>query len=773
VSAGGTVEVDLQSLVSDENAEDRHTFELTGGTSGRIEATVSGAVLEVRASDDAKGETTQLGLQVSDGENTVEGILPVQVLEHSKPPPVAVDDDEETTQGKPVTISVVSNDDDPLGKGLEASLLTPPAESMGSAQVVDAGRSIEFTPRSDFFGSASFVYSVTDETGDPARTSRATVRVSVIGYPSAPAAPTGQIASKLVDLRWGAPAANGAPITGYLVERRAEGGASADRFTTTTGATTYRDTAVTNGTKYQYRVLAVNDAVKSGDDERNWSEWSALLQPDQVPDAPDPPTLTFGDRSVRVDWDEPDNQGSEIAEYEVRLSGGFAASQTKAVLAPATVLDWTGLDNGTDYTFTVRARNDAEANGGWGEPSAASTESPAGRPQAVSTFDADRLDENTAVGGAVQLVWSAPTSAQINATELDRFELRWWRTSSSGTTAGTMTATPQETSKKIYNLQNGEEYVFELVAINKAPDKGVPKTSDTVTPAARPATMASPTVAPGAEAAGQTIRVTASLPANNGELVQSVEFDVGNGQWTRAPIGNPGAPAGSQIDFTIGPASGTSLNNGSTYQVRLRACNDVACGDPSGASEAVPYGVPGAPNVSAIPNGNSITWTWAQPTLNGGRFERYEVSLDGGGWTTHSGTTFSRNFACGESHGLQVRVVNDGGAGEKVGGVGSDSASTAVCPPPVTPPSATGLNVVLYGGGHVGVSYDVAWPSAQSEPITCRFYIDGALRFEAQCGTFASNQFFGIAVGDHTFYATATDRFGQTATTATISRFVT
>jgi hypothetical protein len=74
-------------------------------------------------------------------------------------------------------------------------------------------------------------------------------------------------------------------------------------------------------------------------------------------------------------------------------------------------------------------------------------------------------------------------------------------------------------------------------------------------------------------------------------------------------------------------------------------------------------------------------------------------------------------------------------------------------------PTATNLIVVVYGGGHVGVAFDVGWRSGR-DPVTCHFFRDGVEVFTAQCGTRSSKQFYGVPAGTHRFYATVSDRFG-------------
>jgi len=80
---------------------------------------------------------------------------------------------------------------------------------------------------------------------------------------------------------------------------------------------------------------------------------------------------------------------------------------------------------------------------------------------------------------------------------------------------------------------------------------------------------------------------------------------------------------------------------------------------------------------------------------------------------------------------------------------------------------------VIYGDGHVGMAFDVAWQSGR-DPVTCHFLIDSVEVFTAQCGTRSSKQFYGISAGQHAFDASVSDRFGvYSAPVPTIVRTVT
>src|SRR5207249_7828442 len=81
----------------------------------------------------------------------------------------------------------------------------------------------------------------------------------------APSPPIGLTAttasSSQIDLSWTAPADNGgSAITGYMIERSANGGSTWTTMVSNSGstATTYSDTGLAAGTTYTYRVSAIN-----------------------------------------------------------------------------------------------------------------------------------------------------------------------------------------------------------------------------------------------------------------------------------------------------------------------------------------------------------------------------------------------------------------------------------------------------------------------------------------------------------------------------------
>ena len=114
---------------------------------------------------------------------------------------------------------------------------------------------------------------------------------------TAPVTPTGLTATAgnaAVTLNW--TASSGA--TSYNVYRgTTAGGESATPLATGIATASYSDTAVTNGTRYYYKVAAVNGGGNSAES----AEASAIPQP-TASTAPTSLTATAGNASVTLNW---------------------------------------------------------------------------------------------------------------------------------------------------------------------------------------------------------------------------------------------------------------------------------------------------------------------------------------------------------------------------------------------------------------------------------------------------------------------------------------
>src|SRR5690606_36066160 len=121
-------------------------------------------------------------------------------------------------------------------------------------------------------------------------------------------------------------------------------------------------TGLVNGTNYSFRVAAVNLAGTG--DYSNVDTATPHGGGPTVPDAVDDFDATAGDEEVVLTWSAPADNGSAITDYIVEYgeTTGFPGnaqvfSDGTSASTGATV---TGLTNGTEYSFRVKAVNRSE-----------------------------------------------------------------------------------------------------------------------------------------------------------------------------------------------------------------------------------------------------------------------------------------------------------------------------------------------------------------------------------------------------------------------------
>jgi hypothetical protein len=178
-----------------------------------------------------------------------------------------------------------------------------------------------------------------------------------VNLPDAPANPQNLVASRgdrQATLTWDT-------VTGatyyYVYMSTTPGPFTAPSVATVTYST-YQVKNLTNGTAYYFMVKAGNSGGLSAESNQ------ASAIPATVPAAPTNLVAVAGDGRATVTFTAPaDNGGSAVTGYEVISSPG-----NLAVTRTASPVTFAGLTNGTSYTFTVKAINEA----GKSLPSAAS-----------------------------------------------------------------------------------------------------------------------------------------------------------------------------------------------------------------------------------------------------------------------------------------------------------------------------------------------------------------------------------------------------------------
>jgi titin len=195
--------------------------------------------------------------------------------------------------------------------------------------------------------------------------------VMPLAVPTVPTSVIGTAGNGQVSLSWAAPSSNGgSPITDYTVAYSSNGRVWTAYSRSPSSATAATVTGLTNGTRYVFRVAAVNVA-----DAGSWSISSSAVTPRTVPVVPTSVVGTAGNGLVSRRWTAPSaNGGSAITDYTIQYSsnGGSSWTAFSRAASTATAATVTGLTNGTSYLFRVAAVNVA-GTGSWSGNSSAVT----------------------------------------------------------------------------------------------------------------------------------------------------------------------------------------------------------------------------------------------------------------------------------------------------------------------------------------------------------------------------------------------------------------
>ena len=458
------------------------------------------------------------------------------------------------------------------------------------------------------------------------------------GVPDAPSAPTIGIDDAQLSVTWTAPADNGSAITDYDIEYLGSDGQWKDWPHSGTGLTA-TILQLTNGQLYYVHVRAEN-----AQGESEWST-SGSGTPAAEPDAPAAPTLTSANQGLGVEWQEPDDNGSRITDYDVQYKASSSSVwidlQHVGVSRSANI---TGLTNGTAYDVQVRAEN-AEGESGW-SPSATETA------RAVP----DAPDAPTLTGGdeSIAVAWDEPAG---NGSAITGYEVQY-RLSTSETWLN-WPHTGAGRTADITGLTNGRLYYVRVRAENAAGFSAWSQSTQEQLVEA-PSPPDPPTLTSRDE----------SLEANWFEPVGMVGV-------TDYDVQYKAITSGTWLDVThVGvsrSATITGLTNGTTYEVRVRAENAIGESEWSQPARAKPFRKPDAPNsptLESVVGGLEVNWL--APDNGGSEITDYDVEYQVDGSTDwlswpHDGastSTIITDLTDQEDYDVRVRAENAAGDGD-------------------------------------------------------------------------------------------------------------
>ena len=420
-------------------------------------------------------------------------------------------------------------------------------------------------------------------------------------------------------------------------------------------ATSCTITGLTNGTTYKFQAVATNAAGTST------SPTSNAIIPASIPGAPTAVTATRGDESAVVTFTAPaDNGGSPITSYiltVIETGETFTASS-----APITV---TGLTNGSNYTFSVRAIN---AVGRSDSSTASAPIKVAGVADAPTSVTAIAGNETATVSASG--LWNTIAGSGGESVTAIIF------TSMDG--LHTCTATYPDTSCVMTGLTNGTAYTFSAVAQN-AVGNSPSLSSSAVTPAGKPTAPTTIT----AVAGDHNATITFSGQNPNGSPITSYIVTV--------------APTGDTYTVSSSPAVITGLTNGSSYTFTVAAVNAIGSSATStNSASATPVSAPSAPTSLAVVAGDTSTVvSWSAPADDGGSpITSYLVTASNGATCTAIAPATSCKvvgLTNGTPYTFTVRAIN-------AVGTGVASATSPTSTPAGRPTAPTTLSATISDG---------------------------------------------------------------------------
>ena len=608
-------------------------------------------------------------LHVTPAGGTESGTLTVEVI--SAPPPTATAVAASADAGHSVTIDLSQYVTSPLTQpDIQVLRVTHPS----GATVTSSGSTVTVTPGANSTGTISLAATVSDVPGRADRAVQVSITVTVIGRPGVPGAPSAKPSDGTVVVSFSPAAPNGAPVQYYTVYTNGAPHQCAASPCTITG--------LANGTSYTIYVTATN-SVGPGRDSP-----TTTATPNAVPDQVTGLATTPGDGTVALTWQAAVDRGTPVTGYEVEVSPPPTGGQEITDVGVTTSHTFTGLTNGTQYTFMVLARN-ALGSAPW---SLGVTAIPFGKPLTMPapTATGAAVPDPTATR-AITVSWTPVSGTAANGRPITQYTVYEYQAASSGgpfggTAVSTQVVTGATSSSASFTVNNDSSwYEYAVTATNQA---GESTQSPLSTPAIQAAAPPDAPTGVSAKATGQsdTIQFTFTAGAANSKQISDIEYGINGASESGSVTGS--FTAGSSYTETLTNADNSAITNGSAVTVYVAECNDASlCSSWAGPSgQVVPYEPISNPTVNASSSGTTINYSWSAPsdglteTLNiciAGSCTNYTVPATGG----YSGSS-SATYNYSQTETITGHLTDTAGQSSA-----TESASARTVNPP--PPNQT------------------------------------------------------------------------------------
>ncbi len=444
-------------------------------------------------------------------------------------------------------------------------------------------------------------------------------------------------------------------------------------ISTSATATSHTVTGLTNNTAYSFAVRAVNASGTGPVSD------TATATPVTAPSAPGGFTAAAKNASVDLAWTNPNNTTITKWQYRKKEGAGTYGDWTDICETSAdsgcpsvTSFTATGLTNGTEHTFQIRAVNPS----GDGAASAEATATPFGPPAAPAGFTA------TARDGSVDLAWTDPANSTITRWQYQQKTSGTWA-NVGWTDMGTMTVVSEQyqipnalgTHTKTYSWADPDNSSIEKYQYRK-------------------------------KAGVANWEAWADVPSSSATTTSYTFTGLTKNKLYTFQIRSVYDNSASLTKFRV-----SRLTNGTAYAFRVRALNASGDGAESAEATATPQPVPTAPTLTTATPGDALVdlaWTYSGSITT----TSFQYSSDNGAtWTdVPSSSTSTRSYTVttltnGTEYTFRVRGVNAYG-----NGVASNSKKATPIAKPAKPAGFTATPK--------DTKADLAWTNPNDTSIT-------------------------------------------------------
>lgn len=487
--------------------------------------------------------------------------------------------------------------------------------------------------------------------------------VTVVGRPSPPKGPL-EISDVCADgakIAWNPPEDDGGDaLTGYIVEAQDldEKGKFVEIGKVDGNTTELKVNGLKNKGNYKFRVKAVNNEGES--EPLTADDYVTIKDPWDEPGKPGRPMVTDYDADrISLEWDPPlKDGGAPIEEYIVEMKDPITKEWKEVMRAPDTNATVSGLKEGHEYQFRVKAVN----KGGVGAPSEPSEKQMA-KPKFVPAWLKHECLRSLTVKAGQSVRWDVKIGGEPHP------DVKWTKDGKAVDAGSHLAVDTKKNDHTILCITSAVRADCGQYRLSVENSHGKDTEAADLTVLDKPARPEGPLEV--TDVYDDNCNLSWKPPLDDGgepiEFYEVEKLDVTSGRWVPC----------AKVKDTKAHVQG--LKKGQTYQFRVKAVNKEGASDALGTDKDIlaknPYDEPGKCDAPEITDWDShrVNLAWEPPKSDGGApITGYIVekkSKHGRDWQECAKVgpeceAEILNLKEGEEYQFRIRAVNKAGPGE-------------------------------------------------------------------------------------------------------------